>query len=165
MHVVEGVVRDTLQAALTKMVKGEGQRKQASIWRNHAVSQGRRNQVDETCLIFTVLCYVGPPNRNQSHQPRRFSVSCNGKCLGGFIASDCESKLRQLSEHIFCALPVMYWTDFLPVHAVEQQQFATKEEMRLASWVERKRESRGGRVSEKFQNLRPLTLSRLQRAG
>lgn len=114
---------------------------------------------------FYCLSYVGPPNRNQSHQPRRFSVSCNGKCLGGFIASDCESTLRQLSEHIFCALPVMYWTDFLPVHALEQQQFATKEEMRLASRVERKRESRGGRVFEKFQNLRPPTLSRLQRAG
>lgn len=64
----------------------------------------------------------------------------------------------------------MYWTDFLPVHALEQQQLATREEMRLASRVERKREPRGGRVSEKFESLRPLdtfppTLSRLQRAG
>lgn len=61
--------------------------------------------MDERGLIFSALrglFHVDSPNKKIRPVAAAARVaSFNGKCLGGFITSDTESMLRQLSEHIF----------------------------------------------------------------
>lgn len=100
MHTVEGVVRNTLQAVLQR----------CSLEASVRYHKSRIAVKWTSAALFLVLCVVfftstrQTKKYDQSRQPLRSSArvaSFNGKCLGGFITSDTESMLRQLSEHIF----------------------------------------------------------------